>query len=86
MVLRRRNLRSSPAIICPGLEFRRLVYEGSSLTVERLLHVGGVDVLDEPVYLLFLSGQLRCCSARALQRAGSAAGKISRLVAGELAG
>ena len=61
------------------------VFEGSTLTVERTLPRGGVDVLDEPVYWLFPSGELRCCTARALQRAGPAAGKTSRLVASQLA-
>ena len=70
--------------IVTGLEYRGPAYEGATLTLERSLPAGGVDVLDEPVYWLFPSGELRCCTARALQRAGPAAGKTNRLGASEL--
>ena len=54
--------------ICSGLEFRGVVYEGSSLALERALPLGGVDILDQPVYWLWPNGVLRCASARALHR------------------
>ena len=56
------------------MEYRGLVYEGAALTLERSLPAGGVDVLDEPVYWLFLRGALLCRFPRDLQRAGPAAG------------
>ena len=56
------------AKICQGLEFCGLVYEGSSLTLQKSLPAGGIDVLDQPVYWQFPSGTLRCVSARSLQR------------------
>ena len=61
--------------IVTGLDYRGLVHEGAALTLERSLPAGGVDVLDEPVYWLFPSGELRCYTARTLQRAGPAARK-----------
>ena len=54
--------------ICSGLEFRGVVYEGSSLALERALRLGDVDILDEPMYWLWPNGVLRCASARALHR------------------
>ena len=54
--------------ICSGLEFRGVVYEGSSLALERALPLGGADILDQPVYWLWPNGAIRCASARALHR------------------
>ena len=67
------------ANISPGLQYCGVVYDGASLALERALLLGGVDVLDEAVYWLFGNGVLRCCCARALQRAGPAAGKTNWL-------
>ena len=65
------------ANISPGLQYCGVVYDGASLALERALRLGGVDVFDEAVYWMFGNGVLRCCSARALQRAGPAAGNTS---------
>ena len=54
--------------ICRGLRFCGLMHEGSSLSLERCLPAGGIDVLDQPVYWQFPSGALRCVSARSLHR------------------
>ena len=45
--------------ICSGLEFRGVVYEGSSLALERALPLGGVDILDQPVYWLWPNDRSR---------------------------
>ena len=74
------------ANICSSLKFWGFVYEGSNLAVEVPVPAGGIDVLDEPLYWLFGTGELRCGSARALQRAGASAGRTNRVVANELAG
>ena len=54
--------------IWSGLEFRGVVYEGSSLALDRALPLGGVDILDQLVCWLWPNGVLRCASARALHR------------------
>ena len=74
------------ANICLGLQFAGVVYEGSNLAVEVSVPAAGIDVLDTNVYCIFGTGELRCCSARELHRAGATIGKTSRLVARKLAG
>ena len=68
--------------VATGVEYRGLVYEAAALTPERSLPAGCLDVLDELVYKLFPSGELRCFTPRALQRAGPA-GKTSWLIASQ---
>ena len=45
--------------ISAGLQFCGLVYEGSSLSVERCLPAGGIGVLDQPVHWLLPNALLQ---------------------------